>query len=233
MQSFSLGGNSVGKPAIFSDVDPSPDGQHILVSRIPRPYSYILPESEFPREVEVWDRTGKLEYKLASVPLAEHVPIEGVLTGPRDSEWGASLPATLVWAEALDGGDPKTKAPYRDHLMMLAAPFKDQPQELVRLEQRFSPGGFGGGPGGFGRTGIEWSENGVGLVRDYDRDRRWTRSFLVNVNQPGQAARLVWERSIRDRYKHPGTPLMRTLPNGRRVMRQQGDSIFLAGAASS
>jgi dipeptidyl aminopeptidase/acylaminoacyl peptidase len=229
--SFSLGGNSVGKPAIFSDVDPSPDGQHILVSRIHRPYSYILPESEFPREVEVWDRSGKLEYKLASVPLADHVPIEGVITGPRDWEWVPTQPATLIWAEALDGGDPKAKAPYRDHLMMLSAPFQEQPRELVKLEQRFAPG-FGG-PGGFaGRSGIEWGEKGIGLVRDYDRDRRWTRTFLVDINQPG-TAKLIWERSIRDRYKDPGIPLMRTLANGKHVMSQQGDSIFLSGAGAS
>jgi dipeptidyl aminopeptidase/acylaminoacyl peptidase len=233
LQAAAMSAGRIGKPAIFSRVQPSPDGQRILVSTIHRPYSYILPESDFPREVEVWDRAGKLEYKVASQPLADHVPIEGVLTGPRDSEWVASQPATLVWAEALDGGDPKTKAPYRDHLMMLSAPFKDQPQELVKLEQRFTPGGFGGGPGGFSRTGIEWGENGIGLVRDYDRDRRWTRTFLVNINQPGQAPKLIWERSIRDRYKDPGTPLMRTLPNGRRVMRQQDDSIFLAGAGAS
>jgi dipeptidyl aminopeptidase/acylaminoacyl peptidase len=226
------GGGSVGKPAIFSRVDPSPDGQHILVSRVHRPFSYILPESDFPREVEIWDRSGKLEYKLASVPLGDHVPIEGVITGPRDSEWVPTQPATLVWAEALDGGDPKTKAPFRDRLMTLSAPFQDQPQAMAKLEQRFTPG-FGG-PGGFGgRTGIEWSENGTGLVRDYDRDRRWTRTFLVDVSHPGQSPKLIWERSIRDRYKDPGTPLMRTLANGKRVMRQQGDSIFLVGAGAS
>ncbi len=225
--------SNVGKPAIFSRVQISPDGQHFLVSRIHRPYSYILPESEFPREVEVWDRKGMLEYKVASQPLADHVPIEGVLTGPRDAEWVATLPATLVWAEALDGGDPKAKAPYRDHLLMLGAPFKDQPVELVKLEQRFTPGGFGAGPGGFNRTGIEWGENGIGLVRDYDRNRRWTRTFLINVNQPGQAPRLIWERSVRDRYKDPGTPALRTLPNGKRIIRQQGDAIFLTGAGAS
>jgi dipeptidyl aminopeptidase/acylaminoacyl peptidase len=223
----------LGKPAIFSRVDPSPDGKHFLVSRIHRPYSYLMPQSDFPREVEVWDSKGNVEYKLASVPAADHVPIEGVLTGPRDYEWIATQPATLVWAEALDGGDPKTKAPYRDHLLVLSAPFKDQPVELVKLEQRFTPGGFGGGPGGFGRTGIEWGENGIGFVRDYDRDRRWTRTFLVNVNQPGQAPKLIWERSIRDRYKDPGTPMMHTLPNGKRVMRQNGDTIFLAGTGAS
>jgi len=231
--SIAFGGTNVGKPAIFAHVEPSPDGQHFLVNRIHRPYSYILPESEFPREVEVWDHAGKLEYKLASVPLAEHVPIEGVITGPRDADWTPTQPATLVWAEALDGGDPKAKVPYRDHLMMLGAPFKEQPQELAKLEQRFTPG-FGG-PGGFGggRTGIEWGQKGIGLVRDYDRDRRWTRTFMIDLNQPGQPPRLIWERSIRDRYKDPGTPLMHTLANGKRVMRQQGNTIFLAGAGAS
>src|SRR5262249_43585017 len=55
--------HAIGKPAIFSRIQPSPDGQHLLISRIHRPYSYLSPESEFPREVEVWDRSGKLEYK--------------------------------------------------------------------------------------------------------------------------------------------------------------------------
>jgi dipeptidyl aminopeptidase/acylaminoacyl peptidase len=52
--------SSIGKPGIFADVTPSPDGRHLLVSRIHRPYSYLLPEGDFPREVEVWDQTGKL-----------------------------------------------------------------------------------------------------------------------------------------------------------------------------
>src|SRR5262249_15653418 len=223
--------SNLGKPAIFARVDPSPDGQHILVSRIHRPYSYLSPESEFPRQPQISDVKGKLEHTVASQPLAEHVPTEGVLTGPRNSEWVATQPATLVWAEALDGGDPKTKAPYRDHLLLLSAPFKDQPKELVKLEQRFAPGGLGGG--GFGRTGIEWGENGIGLVRDYDRDRRWTRTFLIDINQPGQTPKLIWERSIRERYKDPGSPMLRTLANGKRIMRQQGDSIFLVGAGAS
>jgi dipeptidyl aminopeptidase/acylaminoacyl peptidase len=80
---------------------------------------------------------------------------------------------------------------------------------------------------------VEWGEKGIGLVRDYDRDRRWVRTFLIDINKPGAQPRLVWERSIRDRYKDPGTPLMRTLANGKRVLRQQGDQIFLAGAGAS
>ncbi len=222
----------VGKPGIFARVEPSPDGKHLLVSRIHRPYSYLLPESDFPREVEVWSLTGKLEYKVASLPLEEHVPIEGVPLGPRDYQWVPMQPATLVWADALDGGDPKTKAPFRDEVMMLSAPFTDDPHELVKLEQRFVPAGGGGG--GF-RSGsaIEWSENGIGLVRDYNRDRRWLRTFLIDISKPGEQPKLIWERSIRDRYRDPGSPLMHMLPNGKRVMRQQGSAIFLAGNGAS
>lgn len=224
----------LGKPAIFARVDPSPDGKHFLVTRIHHPYSYIMPQSDFPREVEVWDSKGNVEYKVASQPLADHVPIEGVLTGPRDTEWIATQPATLVWAEALDGGDPRTKADYRDRLLMLAAPFQGSPVELAKLEHRFTPGGFGGPGGGFGgRTGIEWGENGIGLVRDYDRDTRHTRTLLVDINQPGQTPRVIWDRSIRDRYKDPGTPELRTLSSGKRILHQQGDAIFLTGAGAS
>jgi dipeptidyl aminopeptidase/acylaminoacyl peptidase len=206
------GASRIGKPGIFARVEPSPDGKHLLVVRIQHPSSYNMPESDFPREVEIWDLTGKLEHKVASLPLADHVPIEGVLTGPRDYQWVPSQPATLVWAEALDGGDPKTKAPFRDKLMLLRAPFTDQPQELAKFEQRFIPAG--GGFGGRGGSAIEWTENSLGLVRDYNRDRRWLRTFLINIAKPGEQPSLIWERSIRDRYRDPGSPLRRTLPNG-------------------
>ena len=225
--------SGVGKPGIFAEAEPSPDGRHVLVSRIVHPYSYLVPESDFPREVEVWDLKGNLEYKLASLPLADHVPIEGVLTGPRDYEWAPQQPATLVWAEALDGGDPRTKAPFRDHLLMLSAPFHDKAVEVVKLEQRYVPG-FGGGFFGFGGgRGLEWGENGIALARDYDRNRRWARTFLIDINKPGAQPRLIWERSIRDRYKDPGVPMQRALANGHHIMWQQGDAIFLAGAGAS
>jgi dipeptidyl aminopeptidase/acylaminoacyl peptidase len=222
----------VGKPGIFSRIEPSPDGKHLLVSRIHRPYSYILPESDFPKEVEVWNLAGKVEYKVASLPLEDHVPIEGVPLGPRDYQWIPTQPATLVWADALDGGDPKAKAPFRDEVMMLSAPFTDDPRELVKLEQRFVPAGGGGG--GF-RSGsaIEWGENGIGLVRDYNRDRRWLRTFMIDSAKAGEQPKLIWERSIRDRYRDPGTPMMRTLANGKRVLRQEGSAIFLVGTGAS
>jgi len=204
----------IGKPAIFTATEPAPDGKHILVSRIQRPYSYLHSSFSFPREIEVWDTAGKTVDKLASLPLADTVPIEGVPAGPRQVEWRADQPATLVWAEALDGGDPRRKVPHRDRLMTISAPFQGEAKEMLKLEQRFS--------------GIEWSERGdFALVRDSERARRWSRTFVLNLKNPGEAPRLLWSRSIQDRYNAPGVPVQKTLASGQRVIQQSGDAIFL------
>ena len=217
----------IGAPAIFDSIAPSPDGQHILVARIVRPYTYLLPAEGFAKQVEVWDRNGKLEYKVASLPTTEQVPIEGVLTGPRDYQWVATKPATLVWAEALDEGDPKKQVPYRDHLFLLPAPFTGKPVEWVKLEQRFMGPGFRSSSVLFGEKG------GLALVHDYNRDRRWLRTFQISIDYPGQPPKLVWERSIRDRYGDPGFPVLRTLPNDQQVILQHENTIYLEGDGAS
>jgi dipeptidyl aminopeptidase/acylaminoacyl peptidase len=217
----------VGKPGIFQTIDPSPDGHHILVARLHKPYSYLLPAMEFPKLVEVWDRGGKTEYKVADLPLAEHVPIEGVLTGPRMYHWNPVKPATLVWAEALDDGNPRKKVPFRDRLVTLAAPFQGEPKEFMKIEQRMM-GRFGRGGG----SPLLYGEKGLLLVSDYDRNKRWVRTFAINFDQPGEP-RLVWSRSAQDRYGDPGTPVMRTLPDGGQVMWQHGDSIYLRSEGAS
>src|SRR4051812_8980781 len=200
----------LGRPAIFDTVDPSPDGAHILVARLRRPYSYLHPADDFPQEVEVWDRDAKVVHKVVSRPLADDVPIEGVVKGPREYHWRPTEPATLVWAEALDDGDPRKKVSPRDKILMLKAPFAGQPAEVFKTEQRFA--------------GMFWDERGeAAFVRDYDRDKRWIRTQLVEVDKPGSAPRVVWSHSVNERYNNPGGLLTRLLPNGHRVVLRSGD----------
>jgi dipeptidyl aminopeptidase/acylaminoacyl peptidase len=211
---------NVGGPAILASVDASPDGRYFLVERIQRPYSYLLPHSRFPREVEVWDRAGKLVRTVASQPLLENIPLGGVPTGPRSVNWVPVRPATLVWVEALDEGNPRKRVERRDRVVWLAAPFTAEPAELFTTEHRFA--------------GIVWGERGdLAILRDFDRDRLWTRAWFFNPQMPDEPHRLVWDMSTQERYRNPGTPEMRTLPNGFRAMQQHGSYIFLTGPGAT
>src|ERR1039458_7393997 len=102
-----------GKAGIIASARVSLNGKNLLVATIHKPFSYLHSAGSFPREIEVWDLAGKVLHKVASVPLEDKVPMNGVMTGPRNAMWRPSEPATLVWVEALDGGDLRNKAPLR------------------------------------------------------------------------------------------------------------------------
>jgi dipeptidyl aminopeptidase/acylaminoacyl peptidase len=213
----------VGKPANYESLAPAPDGQHILVTAIHKPYSYVTTYDRFPQEVEVWDvsdRSRVLAHTIASLPLADRVPIAGVPVGPRDFSWRATEPATLVWAEALDGGDWKVTVPARDKILLLKAPFNSSPVEITRTEQRF--------------VGLAWGEQpSTSLLNEYDENRHWRRSFVIDVDDQQSKPRLLWDLSTDERYANPGNPVEQQLANGSWVVRQDGDSIYLAGVGSS
>jgi dipeptidyl aminopeptidase/acylaminoacyl peptidase len=213
----------LGKPGNYESLDPAPDGQHILVNAIHKPYSYVTTYDRFPKEVEVWDvsqRSQVVVHTIASLPLADRVPIGGVPVGPRDFSWRATEPATLVWAEALDGGDWNVKVPARDKIMLLKSPFSSPAVEITRTEQRY--------------VGFSWGEQpSVALLNEYDFNRHWRRTFAIDIDDQQRKPRLLWDLSTDEKYANPGNPVQRQLANGPWVVRQEGDSIYLAGTGSS
>jgi len=204
----------LGPPALYSEASPSPDGSHLVVTRLQRPFSYVLPWSLFPQTIELWKKDGTKVRTLAEVPLGEHIPMEGVRTGPRSFGWQASAPAVLTWFEAQDGGDPAAKAEFRDRLVRLEAPFTGEPRELCKLEQR--------------ARGLQWlGDGGRYLVGEYDRDRRWLRTFLCEL--AGGAPKLVEDRSTNDRYGDPGAPVTIVGPLGTRIVPVEEECLYRAG----
>ncbi len=204
---------AVGAPAVIADATPSPDGAFILVQRIRQPYSRIVTWDDFPTSYDLWTRDGALARTLVDRPMADTVPINGVVTGPRSFRWNPTAPATVVWAEALDRGDLKVTVAQRDKVVALAAPFAGQPAELLRTEFRF--------------TTINWTERGLMLVNESDRRSRRVRTWLAD----GKAApRLVVDRGTEDSYADPGQPLRR---RGSDAIQQVGDDIYYTGMGAS
>jgi dipeptidyl aminopeptidase/acylaminoacyl peptidase len=203
----------VGRQGILNGTT-SPDGQYLLVSRIKRPFSRLLPAGGFPRDVEVWNRRGERIRTLADVPMADKVPVNGVITGPRAHRWAPLAPATLLWVEALDNGDIRNKVPHRDRILSLAAPFSAQQAEVAKTQYRFG--------------GASWTDTETILLTENDRDTRTTRTWVLNSRWGDP--RKLWDRKQQDTYGDPGSPMFRP---ERATILQVGDSIYLNGLGAS
>jgi dipeptidyl aminopeptidase/acylaminoacyl peptidase len=215
----------IGRPGILESVSPAPNGEYVLVSKVKRPYSHLIPFDGFPQDVEIWNRRGEVARRVADIPSREGVTLTGVRTGPRDYRWRPDQPATIVWAEALDEGNLKNKVPFRDSVMTLAAPFTGAPSELAKTEYRY--------------TGVSFTEKGIALLSESDRATRRVRTWIL---EPAAQPRKLWERRQEDRYADPGTPVVRgdtgAAPAGGAGGRgghrgaailQNGDDIYLTG----
>lgn len=209
-----------GEPGLYTAAEPSPDGKFVLVERLRRPFSYTVPYHRFARVIEVLDAKAKVVRRVADQAVADEIPIEGVRTGPREVHWQPDVPATLVWTEALDEGDPRKPAEHRDRVMTHASPFADTPEERLRIQHRLRE--------------LAWtSKAGQVLVEEYDRDRRWLTMRLHELHEPGIGPRVLFDRSSRDAYADPGAPVTELRPDGTEVVIVDEGSIFLAGDGAS
>jgi len=210
----------VGTPGVYVYAEPSPDGNHFLIYRVKKPFSHSIPVFGFPHTLEVWGKDGSLLRILADLPAAEEVPMNGVPIGPRNPEWQPLRPATLVWVEALDGGDPEKEAPWRDRLMTLAAPFNVEPREVHKIQHRCA--------------GLQWlATPAEALVSEYDWKRRWQTTTQINVDNPLAVPRKIFDLSSQDDYADPGNVVMTTTPSGEQIALQDKEWIYLTGMGAS
>ncbi len=208
---------------LLSFVAPSPDGRHLIVSTLHRPFSYLVPSSRFPTTVAVFDRAGRREHLVAERPLSEGAASDAITPGPRSVAWRADAPATLSWVQSLPRNaklaDNKTTA--RDAWFTLAAPFTAKPVEQQRFEYRV--------------VGVQWCDDALALVTESWATTRTARTWAVSPAQPLGGRTLLWQRNTEDRYADPGRPVTGRDARGRVVVQRSADGgkIFLTGAGAS
>ena len=179
--------------AMYSDIRFSPDGNYVMVVTVEKPFSYLVPYYRFPSRTAIYNRDGALVRTLLEVPLIEDLP-KGFMAerpGMRDVSWRSDKPATLVYVEALDGGDPATEVPFRDQVFLLDAPFEGEGTPLLKTRNRFS--------------GILWGTDSKAVASDLWWDTRNTKTYLFNPSDPGKEPTVLSDRNYQDRYSDPGS----------------------------
>jgi dipeptidyl aminopeptidase/acylaminoacyl peptidase len=180
---------------VYTGISISPDGNYVLTYEVNKPYSYLLPSGFFPSGISALDKSGKLIKELSNKPLQDNIPqgFDACELGMRNVEWRDDMPATLVYAEAQDGGDPKKETPYRDYIYTWDAPFTGKPNQLAQTINRFS--------------GISFSAGKMAIMTDGLWKIRNEKIYLLDLKQPlGQ--KIIFDYSTEDAYKLPGSFVM-------------------------
>ena len=203
--------------AMVRSVNFSPDGKFVMVKSIGKPFSYLVPYNRFPSKTIIYTDKAKEVALVSDQPLVEDLPkgFMACIDQPREFSWRKDRPATLVYVQALDGGDPANEVEYRDEVFQLEAPFTGQPQYLLKTINRFD--------------GIIWGNDRVAIASDYWWNTRNTKSYLFNPSKPQATAQLVFSRDYQDRYNDPGDFVVRKNKLGSSVLEIDQDNVFLIG----
>jgi dipeptidyl aminopeptidase/acylaminoacyl peptidase len=137
---------AIGQPTMLREIDPSPDGKYLRVTRMVKPFSYVVPVNNFGTVEEIWDTDGKVLAKVQERPLnlgvdtARAVAAPGAgggqeQSGKREVTWrpdGQGL--TYLEQEAAPArgdsarpaaGDSASQPRRRDRVMHWLPPFGD------------------------------------------------------------------------------------------------------------
>ena len=212
------GNSSVFLPtAMYRSVSFSPDGEYIMVSTVEKPFSYLVTYGRFPSKTVIYDKSGKLVNTVLEVPLIEDLPKGFMSTrkGRRNISWRSDQPATLIYAEALDEGDPAMEVEFRDEVFQLESPFKGEGKSILKTINRYS--------------GISWGSKTQAIAYDYWWNTRNTKVYLFNPSDANEKAKVLYDRNYQDRYSDPGGFETKRNKYGSYVLDIKDDKAFLIG----
>ncbi len=203
--------------AMYLGISFSPDGNYVMLSTVEKPFSYLVPYRRFPSKTTIYTKDAKQVETVLEVPLIEDVPKGFMATrkGRRNLSWRSDKPATLVYAEALDDGDPANKVEYRDEIFQLEAPFDGNPKSILKTINRF--------------TSIQWGNDNTAIAYDYWWNTRNTKTYVLNPSNASQKPEVISDRNYQDRYSDPGDFVTKRNDLGSYVLALEGNHAFLTG----
>jgi len=209
------------KSAMYNGISFSPDGHYVMITTIEKPFSYLVPFYRFPSTTSIYTSDAAKVQTVLEAPLIEVLPkgFMAVETGRRELEWRDDRPATLIFAEALDGGDPQNKADFRDEVYQLEPPFNGTPVSILETINRYS--------------GIQWGTDQIAVAWDMWWDTRNSKTYLFDPSDRSKAPVVLYDLNYQDQYSDPGSPVTERNEYGKDILSIRKNTLFLIGSGYS
>jgi dipeptidyl aminopeptidase/acylaminoacyl peptidase len=227
----------IGGPAMIEMINPAPGGDFVRIRTTQRPFSYIVPASQFGDLDEIWDIEGNALHEIDRREVREGVQNQDD-DGDSDPE-----PRQLSWRPDGEGLSflLREAAPERD----TSDAADDQPEEgaasrngnarMDRVMQWLPP--FGDED----QVVVYESETEIRSVQ-YSEDMRWLflnervrgtdRLYAVHLDDPS-TRHVISESDTDEWYDNPGSLMTRPNAMGESIVRMStdGESVYLSGTA--
>ncbi|MFI5128768.1 MAG: S9 family peptidase [Chitinophagales bacterium] len=194
----------IGQPAIYGNINISPDKKYMIVRTLKKPFSYTIPAFGFPSTVAVAYINGKPIKQLADLPSAETAPSgnDNIQNVARGFDWRDDEPATAIWSMPLDSGLIKKAVDYHDAVYALSAPFTGEAKQIFKTKMRY--------------RGVTWGTANLALVTEGLTGKQRTQVSRY-IPSTGEMETLI-ERNTTDAYSNPGFPVTDKNQWGREVL---------------
>ncbi|NJC25914.1 alpha/beta hydrolase family protein [Neolewinella antarctica] len=209
-----------GSAGIIAGLAASPNYKYFLVTFVEEPFSFNVPYDKFADRVEILDEHGERVVLLEERPTMEHLPpaFGSVITERRRFTWRSDHPAQVFWTKALDAGDPRNEADFRDQLYALTEPFTGEPEPSVKLPLRYGA--------------VGWCRGDLAIIVDWSWKERRQVTRRWWPDEPTREPVIMYDVNWEDSYNDPGSFVSITNPQDHNVLltRDQGKKLVLTGS---
>jgi dipeptidyl aminopeptidase/acylaminoacyl peptidase len=216
---------NVGAPTMITDFDFSPNGEYVRVTRMEKPFSYIVPVSAFATTEEIWDKAGAKLVEFNKNPM--NTGIRGAV--PNAPGVGGSTndagKRQVAWRRDNQGLTFLEQEPAPDSTAAAAAPAAPQGDEAARPRRKDRVMQWTA-PFDSASLKVLYEQNTRMSSHKYSPDHAWlflserqgqnTHEFAVKLGEPDKKLTLA-RYGADDFYANPGSILLAdgSVPGGR------------------
>ncbi|REL38427.1 hypothetical protein DYD21_00280 [Rhodohalobacter sp. SW132] len=224
--------NLIGEPVMFRSFDASPDGNHVIVQKTEKPFSYIVPASLFGWTEEIWDLNGTTLTELRKSDLRVGNPDADEFEdfGRRNIQWrpdGNGLSLLLKPEDEKNDEEPEengedeeengdSDSKPADRVMQWLPPFGDDDLSVVYPADREM-------------SSVSYSDDAEILFITERRSGN-EKLYAVYTEQP-DSTYTIYDYDRDDFYENPGNLMEETGSMGVRVVKLSSDEnhVYLRG----